>query len=288
MEIIKLKAFSVIGKEGSTNDGAGFITNLVKEANQDYLEIKDLVDTNNNFGAWGLMSDFNRRLLPWEDNFSKGLYLFGVQVKEDAVAPKGWVKWSVPEREYIKVEVEDKTKYIETFQKYVYFMLDYLKYDLIGAAFDFNDFKNNKMYIFFPVKKRIEVIKNIPFDKMLSYCGIHCGYCFFPSCGGCRTNPNNCSFGFQFEDKKCPNAKCCIEKGIKGCYECDELEKCNKGFYSTKQSAKVCSLFIKKEGEEAFLKCVENMVKNGINYCYDLDNLPTDKDKMDFLYKYSK
>lgn len=36
------------------------------------------------------MSDFSRSFHPWED-FSKGLYLAGVECSDDAEAPDGWI-----------------------------------------------------------------------------------------------------------------------------------------------------------------------------------------------------
>ncbi len=35
---------------------------------------------------------------------------------------------------------------------------------------------------------------------------------------------------------KCPSVKCCKEKGIDGCYDCMELEKCQKVFYNHKNN----------------------------------------------------
>ena len=70
-------SFSVIGKEGSTLDGEGFIQNLWGTANSNFGEVVSLAkkDENGNFiGFWGVMSDFARSFQPWEDNFSKGYY----------------------------------------------------------------------------------------------------------------------------------------------------------------------------------------------------------------------
>lgn len=47
------------------------------------------------------MSDLSRSFQPWDDNFTKGLYLAGVEVPDDAEAPDGWVKWTVPGYEYV-------------------------------------------------------------------------------------------------------------------------------------------------------------------------------------------
>ncbi len=62
----------------------------------------------------------------------------------------------------------------------------------------------------------------------------------------------------QFEDRKCPNAKCCQKKGLDGCYECGELYECEKGFYSKSNdgaaAVKAQALYIQKYGKEEFLK----------------------------------
>lgn len=57
--------------------------------------------TGNLAGIWGVMSDFSRSFQPWEDHFSKGLYLAGVECADDAQAPEGWTKWKAPGYEYL-------------------------------------------------------------------------------------------------------------------------------------------------------------------------------------------
>jgi hypothetical protein len=57
------ESFSVIGKEGSTYDGNGFIQKLWKNVNKHFNEIESLVkkDENGNpVGSWGAMSDLLR------------------------------------------------------------------------------------------------------------------------------------------------------------------------------------------------------------------------------------
>ncbi len=66
----------------------------------------------------------------------------------------------------------------------------------------------------------------------IAYCGLSCNQCFMGEwCGGCRSTFNCCSFGTLFELGKCPNMLCCEEKQIEGCYLCEQLENCSKGFY---------------------------------------------------------
>lgn len=99
--------FIVIGKEGSTADGEGFIQKLWQDANGHFSEIAHLAkkDANGNLvGIWGAMSDSSRSFQPWEDGFQKGLYLAGVECVDQAEAPSGWTKWTIPGYEYLVVE----------------------------------------------------------------------------------------------------------------------------------------------------------------------------------------
>jgi len=93
----------------------------------------------------------------------------------------------------------------------------------------------------------------------IAYCGFSCNHCFLAEwCGSCRTVYNTCSFATVSPDGICPNAKCCMEKEIDGCYECDEIEICNKGFYIPSNdganAAKAQALYIRKYGKKEFLK----------------------------------
>lgn len=93
----------------------------------------------------------------------------------------------------------------------------------------------------------------------IAYCGFSCNHCFLSQwCGSCRTEYNTCSFATCFPDKKCPNAVCCEEKGLDGCYECEDLEVCQKGFYIPENDganvAKAQAMYIRKHGKKEFLK----------------------------------
>ena len=144
-------SFSVIGKEGTTLDGQGFIQKLWKDANFHFGEIQSLAkyDENGNLiGIWGAMSDFTRSFNPWEENFSQGLYLAGVECADDAEAPEGWTKWTIPGYEYLCVGVESGSTFSD--------MLEYLKSNritLAGAVHDFTCPSNGKNYMFFPIRK---------------------------------------------------------------------------------------------------------------------------------------
>lgn len=153
MEINKCvkESFIVIGKEGSTNGGEGFIQKLWEDANSHFAEVEHLVkkdDKGSIVGVWGAMSDFSHSFLPWEDGFTKGLYLAGVECMDTPEVPEGWTKWVIPGYEYIYVENEGG----DIFSK----VLDYLKdnkVELVGAVHDFNCPETGKGYLFFPIRR---------------------------------------------------------------------------------------------------------------------------------------
>ena len=95
-------------------------------------------------------------------------------------------------------------------------------------------------------------------------CGLSCNHCFLSEwCGSCRTIYNTCSFATVSPDGICPNVKCCMEKGFDGCYECDSLESCEKGFYIPSNdgasAAKAQSLYIRNHGKKEFLKVQDRL-----------------------------
>ena len=144
-------SFAVIGKEGSTLDGPGFIQRLWEDANGHFGEVQPLakMDGNGNLaGIWGAMSDLSRSFRPWEDGFSKGLYLAGVECADDAEAPAGWTKWIIPGYEYLRAECEGENTFSE--------VLDYLhrnQIPLVGAVHDFTCPVSGKSYMLFPIRK---------------------------------------------------------------------------------------------------------------------------------------
>ena len=145
------EAFAVIGKEGSTSDGDGFIQKLWENANSHFNEVQQLAkkdESGNICGIWGAMSDFSHSFLPWENNFSKGLYLAGVECNDDAEPPAGWTKWVIPGYEYIYVECENE----DTFPAMIEYMNEN-NIQLVGAVNDFTCPITGKNYMFFPIRK---------------------------------------------------------------------------------------------------------------------------------------
>ena len=149
VKLIKEK-FVVIGKEGSTLDGEGFIQKLWDDANGHFHEIAHLAKRDaagQLVGIWGAMSDLSRSFRPWEDGFSKGLYLAGVECDDTAEAPDGWTKWVIPGYEYLVVE-NRKGAFEET--------LEQMKEEgipLAGAVHDYTDPATGKGYLYFPIRE---------------------------------------------------------------------------------------------------------------------------------------
>ena len=150
MDKIIKKAFVVIGKEGSTLDGEGFIQKLWDDANGHFAQVAHLAkrDENGNLvGIWGAMSDLSHSFQPWEDGFSKGLYLAGVECVDNAEAPDGWTKWVIPGYEYLVVENHDGA-FVATIKK-----MNEKGIALVGAVHDYTDPATGKGYLYFPIKE---------------------------------------------------------------------------------------------------------------------------------------
>lgn len=150
IERIIKESFTVIGKEGSTEDGEGFIQRLWDAANSNFGEIEHLAKRDENgelAGIWGAMSDLSRSFKPWDD-FNKGLYLAGAECVDGAEAPEGWVKWVVPGAEFIRFECDGSFEFSQG--------LDYLRDNgltLAGAVNDFAVPSTGKNYMMFPVRR---------------------------------------------------------------------------------------------------------------------------------------
>lgn len=151
MKRIKKPAFCVIGKEGSTEQGNGFIQRLWDDANGHFDQVAafaKLDESGNLAGVWGAMTDEKRRFLPWEENFSKGLYLAGVECEADEQPPKGWVKWLIPGFEYLLAENNGDNVFADT--------LAYMQQNnlpLVGAVQEWTVPAEGKNYLLFPIRR---------------------------------------------------------------------------------------------------------------------------------------
>ena len=151
VERCAMPAFAVIGKEGSTEDGPDFVARLWADATAHYEQVEQLAQKDEQgqpVGFWGAMSDLSRSFQPWEDHFTRGLYLAGVQCGTDQIPPTGWSKWVIPAYEYLYTECSEPN----TFEQ----MLGYMRengFSLVGAVHDFICPETGKNFMFFPISK---------------------------------------------------------------------------------------------------------------------------------------
>ena len=91
----------------------------------------------------------------------------------------------------------------------------------------------------------------------IARCGLACCLCSENTrCAGC--NSGDCP------DKEwCENRRCSINKGLSNCFECDK--ECRKGLLS-KIKPYGFTLFVKRNGIEELLNCLERNEQNGIIY----------------------
>ena len=156
MEIVtcELPAVSVIGMEGEARPGHSPASALWEKANTRFGEVEALALRDENgvpVGVWGAMSDLSRSFLPWEDGFSRGLYLAGVQASSEALPPEGWVKWTLPAFACLWVKVEED--YAAAFQAGLG-ELERRGLALAGAVQDCHrPAEGGQLYLFFPFKR---------------------------------------------------------------------------------------------------------------------------------------
>lgn len=106
---VNLPAFTVIGKEGSglAAEGSSWVPLLWDNVNEHFEEIaKNVTLTPDEIHLWGLMSDENTWLAPWQE---VGRYLAGIAVPTHTEVPADWQKWQIPTADYfvIKTDVEN-------------------------------------------------------------------------------------------------------------------------------------------------------------------------------------
>lgn len=151
MELWRREGFVLIGREGSTKDGPGFISRLWAQANADFAQIRPmalLTPQGMPAGIWGAMTDFSRRFLPWEEDFSQGLYLAGAECRADAEAPSGWTRWDVPGFAYLRVPGDGPDAFAAGLAQLTQHGLP-----LAGAVQEYTDPAEGRTYLCFPVER---------------------------------------------------------------------------------------------------------------------------------------
>lgn len=154
-EMSDLPKIAIIGQEGFCTKEKNVAQKLWEQANSRFREVAGLGMRNTDgsyVGFWGAMSDETRSFRPWTDDFSRGLYLAGIEVYEDTAVPAGWVKWVMPARKYLVTEI-DPERYEETFRTVIDRLIPELGMKLVGAVCDFTEPTTGQNKLFFPVAK---------------------------------------------------------------------------------------------------------------------------------------
>lgn len=156
VEIIEKRQFSVIGKmgQGAAIEGPMWIPPLWQEANSNFAEISNFakLDTEGDIaGIWGAMSDVDENFERWKE---EGKYLAGCEVADEARAPIGWTKWTIPAFKYAVIKCTQDS-YQEIFKYMIDAYLPENNFSIVGAIQEFYNPKddNGGLSLYFPVDK---------------------------------------------------------------------------------------------------------------------------------------
>ena len=95
----------------------------------------------------------------------------------------------------------------------------------------------------------------------VAYCGLVCGLCkgAQEGCEGCRKGGG---------DAECHQRACCLERGIEGCWLCEDLP-CDSGFFADEAWRGLCIGLvqcIRERGMEQFVSLVEARLEKVVDY----------------------
>lgn len=120
----------------------------------------------------------------------------------------------------------------------------------------------------------------------VGYCGLICTFCHEANtCGGCKCKENKCENSMS--DNGCYQYNCCKQKGINGCWECDEA-CCGKGMFSEHHDLRN-RVFVKCAKQEGIRQLCEYVLKNQLNGIFygwnrDYDNLGSEQTVIELLH----
>jgi predicted transcriptional regulator YdeE len=150
----RLPEFAVIGKEGRglATEAASWVPELWELANRDFEELAEAaneweVDSVN---LWGLMSDANRWLDPWQE---EGRYLAGMQLPHEVKQPHDWQRWLIPAMEYLVVKTNEANLEMMT-EKMFEEILPQENAELVAAIQEhyLPNFEPGEVELYFPIK----------------------------------------------------------------------------------------------------------------------------------------
>lgn len=97
-------------------------------------------------------------------------------------------------------------------------------------------------------------------QKGIAYCGLACCLCGLQSCPGCQS-------GGCTDKDWCKNYRCCREKGLSGCWECDAFP-C-EGSMLDKLRIRSFAKFVSLHGEQTLMDCLERNECAGVVYHHE-------------------
>ena len=98
----------------------------------------------------------------------------------------------------------------------------------------------------------------------VGYCGLICELdSCYGDCGGCKAPGATCG------GSDCFQKRCCTEKSLHGCWECDQAP-CDDGHFSSSNSSRGqftgCVRYIKQVGLAAYVDKVRANARRGVTY----------------------
>ena len=157
---VTLPAFYVVGKEGKglAEEGPSWVPALWDLATKDFEEIEFLLADQEaeNLQFWGLMSDGENWLEPWQET---GRYLAGVQVTTDNFPPVDWVRWEMPEMEYMVIKTNESNLNMMT-EKMLREVLPENNVQLAAAIQEhyLPNFQEGEVELYFPIEPIAPVV----------------------------------------------------------------------------------------------------------------------------------
>jgi hypothetical protein len=107
--------------------------------------------------------------------------------------------------------------------------------------------------------------------ESIAYCGLVCKLCHLTdTCDGCKSENNCC--GRHLSTEGCYHYTCCTERGLNGCWECEDF-CCKKDMFSNTHDIRLRT-FVRCAKEEGIDKLAEYVLKNqmnGIHYGHQKD-----------------
>ena len=119
----------------------------------------------------------------------------------------------------------------------------------------------------------------------IGYCGLVCKLCHLSDkCSGCKSEHNCC--GRHLSGSGCYQYNCCVNKGIEGCWECEDFP-CAEDMFSDSHDVRLRAFIrcAKEEGIEQLAEYVLVNSQKGIRYGHkkDYDGLGSEEAVLSLL-----